>query len=138
MISDRYRILVALAARGDEKSVIDQAIFFKEKMSARLTVIHINQPALSQPKGEVLQNVTKKKLENIFIKYGYEKVISEIKFVIEYGENISDIIKNYSDEINLIILGHRKMSTFKSHIMDSVDEGISNLISCPVLIVKKS
>ena len=80
----------------------------------------------------------KKKLENIFIKYGYEKVISEIKFVIEYGENISDIIKNYSDEINLIILGHRKMSTFKSHIMDSVDEGISNLISCPVLIVQKS
>ena len=138
MISEPYRILVALAARGDEKPVIDQAIFFKEKMNARLTVIHINQPALSQPKGEVLQNVTKKKLENIFIKYGYEKVISEIKFVIEYGENISDIIKNYSDEINLIILGHRKMSTFKSHIMDSVDEGISNLISCPVLIVQKS
>ncbi len=138
MLSKPYRILVAIATRGDEKPVIDQAIFFKEKMNARLTVIHINQPALSQPKGEVLQNVTKKKLENIFIKYGYEKVLSEIKFVIESGENISDIIKNYSDEINLIILGHRKMSTFKSHIMDSVDEGISNLISCPVLIVQKS
>ena len=30
MISEPYRILVALAARGDEKPVIDQAIFFKE------------------------------------------------------------------------------------------------------------
>ena len=69
MISKPYRILVALAARGDEKPVIDQAIFFKEKMNARLTVIHINQPALSQPKGEVLQNVTKKKLENILLKF---------------------------------------------------------------------
>jgi nucleotide-binding universal stress UspA family protein len=29
------------------------------------------------------------------------------------------------------------MSQFKSSLMDSVDEGIANLISCPVLVVQK-
>ena len=31
-----------------------------------------------------------------------------------------------------------KMNTFKSRIMDSIDEGISNLVACPVLVVQKN
>ena len=30
------------------------------------------------------------------------------------------------------------MNTFKSNIMDSIDEGISNLVTAPVLIVQKN
>ena len=54
------------------------------------------------------------------------------------GESVSEIINKYAQNMDLIILGHRKMNTFKSHIMDSIDEGISNLVTAPVLIVQKN
>ncbi|MBF88514.1 MAG: hypothetical protein CMG75_02460 [Candidatus Marinimicrobia bacterium] len=39
--------------------------------------------------------------------------------------------------MDLLVLGHRKMSTFKSRIMDTIDEGIINHVQCPVLVARK-
>jgi nucleotide-binding universal stress UspA family protein len=38
----------------------------------------------------------------------------------------------------LLVLGHRKMNKFKASFMDSVDEGIANLVSCPVVVIQKN
>ena len=123
MTSAQYRIMVALVARGDERSVIKQAVLYTEKFNAHLIAIHVNQPALSQPKGAIDQKVTEVDIQGRFI---------------EYGESISKIINKYADDIDLVILGHRKQTTFTSRIMDSIDEGISNLVSCPVMVVQKN
>jgi len=137
MKSSQFNLMVALVARGDEKQVIQQSVLYAERFNARLTVIHINQPALSQPKGAVEKTINETDIKNRFIEYGFEYFLENLDIIIEYGEGVSEIIKKYSDDMNLIVLGHRKMSLFKSHIMDSVDEGIINLVSCPVLVVQK-
>jgi len=130
--------MLALVARGDEDIVIKQAAFYVEKLQARLTAIHVNQPALSQPKGAVEQRVTEKMIRDRFITSGFENILNNTDIIIEYGENVSKIISTHSGDMDLIILGHRKMNTFKSRIMDSIDEGISNLVACPVLVVQKN
>ena len=138
MTSAQYRIMVALVARGDERSVIKQAVLYREKFNAQLIAMHINQPALSQPKGAIDSKVTEMDIQGRFIEYGYEHIVEDVEIIIEYGESISKIINKYADDIDLVILGHRKQTTFKSRIMDSIDEGISNLVSCPVLVVQKN
>ena len=138
MNSNQFKIMVALVARGDEDPVIKQAAFYVEKLQARLTAIHVNQPALSQPKGAVEQRVTEEMIRERFITSGFENILNNTDIIIEYGENVSKIISTHSGDMDLIILGHRKMNTFKSRIMDSIDEGISNLVACPVLVVQKN
>ena len=138
MNSNQFKIMLALVARGDEDPVIKQAAFYIEKLQARLTAIHVNQPALSQPKGAVEQRVTEKMIRDRFITSGFENILNNTDIIIEYGENVSKIISTHSGDMDLIILGHRKMNTFKSRIMDSIDEGISNLVACPVLVVQKN
>ena len=138
MTSAPYRIMVALVARGDERSIIKQAVLYTEKFNAQLIAIHVNQPALSQPKGAIDSKVTEMDIQGRFIEYGYEHIVEDVEIIIEYGESISKIINKYADDIDLVILGHRKQTTFKSRIMDSIDEGISNLVSCPVLVVQKN
>ena len=138
MTSAPYRIMVALVARGDERSVIKQAVLYTEKFNAQLIAIHVNQPALSQPKGAIDSKVTEMDIQGRFIEYGYEHIVEDVEIIIEYGESISKTINKYADDIDLVILGHRKQTTFKSRIMDSIDEGISNLVSCPVLVVQKN
>ena len=138
MTSAPYRIMVALVARGDERSVIKQAVLYTEKFNAQLIAIHVNQPALSQPKGAIDSKVNEMDIQGRFIEYGYEHIVEDIEIIIEYGESISKTINKYADDIDLVILGHRKQTTFKSQIMDSIDEGISNLVSCPVLVVQKN
>ena len=138
MNSNQFKIMLALVARGDEDPVIKQAAFYVEKLQARLTAIHVNQPALSQPKGAVEQRVTEKMIRDRFITSGFENILNNTDIIIEYGENVSKIISTHSGDMDLIILGHRKMNTFKSRIMDSIDEGISNLVACPVLVVQKN
>jgi len=138
MTSAPYRIMVALVARGDERSIIKQAVLYTEKFNAQLIAIHVNQPALSQPKGAIDSKVTEMDIQGRFIEYGYEHIVEDIEIIIEYGESISKTINKYADDIDLVILGHRKQTTFKSRIMDSIDEGISNLVSCPVLVVQKN
>ena len=138
MNSNQFKIMLALVARGDEDIVIKQAAFYVEKLQARLTAIHVNQPALSQPKGAVEQRVTEEMIRDRFITSGFENILNNTDIIIEYGENVSKIISTHSGDMDLIILGHRKMNTFKSRIMDSIDEGISNLVACPVLVVQKN
>ena len=138
MNSKQFKIMVALVARGDEDPVIKQAAFYVEKLQARLTAIHVNQPALSQPKGAAEQRVTEEMIRDRFITSGFENILNNTDIIIEYGENVSKIISTHSGDMDLIILGHRRMNTFKSRIMDSIDEGISNLVACPVLVVQKN
>ena len=137
MNSDSYRIMVALLARGDEKPVVDQAVLMAEKFNAELIAIHVRKPVLSQPKGSASIRVTDEIIRDIFSDYGYGNVLDDLKIIIVKGDSISETINEHISDIKMLVVGHRKMSDFKSSIMDSTDEGITNIVACPVLVVQK-
>ena len=137
MITEPKKIMVALVARGDEKSVIEQAVILANKFEAQLIVIHVHQPVLSQPKGDSELNVTEEIIRNRFTEYGFGQIVNDLEIIITEGENIPEKIQEHINDIDILVVGHKKMGGFIASIMDSVDEGISNLISCPVLVVQK-
>ena len=83
------------------------------------------------------KEVTTDDIKTQLNKYLGEDNAKIIDMLVHQGESISKTIQKHSQDCDLFIVGHRKMSQFKANLMDSVDEGITNLISCPVLVVQK-
>jgi len=137
MISEPKRIMVALVAHGDEKPVIEQAVLMANKFEAQLIAIHVHQPILSQPKGDSELNVTEEIIRNRFTEYGFEQIINDLEIIITKGENIPEKIKQHSNDIDMLVVGHKKMGRFMARVTDSIDEDITNLITCPVLVVRE-
>ena len=137
MISEPKRIMVALVAHGDEKPVIEQAVLLANKFEAQLIAIHVHQPVLSQPKGDSELNVTEEIIRNRFIEYGFEQIINDLEIIITKGENIPEKIQQHSNDIDMLVVGHKKMGRFMARVTDSIDEDITNLITCPVLVVRE-
>jgi len=128
---------VALVAHGDEKPVIEQAVLLANKFEAQLIAIHVHQPVLSQPKGDSELNVTEEIIRNRFTEYGFEQIINDLEIIITKGENIPEKIQQHSNDIDMLVVGHKKMGGFMARITDSIDEDITNLITCPVLVVRE-
>ena len=137
MISEPKKIMVALVAHGDEKPVIEQAVLLANKFEAQLIAIHVHQPVLSQPKGDSELNVTEEIIRNRFTEYGFEQIINDLEIIITKGENIPEKIQQHSNDIDMLVVGHKKMGRFMARITDSIDEDITNLITCPVLVVRE-
>tara|TARA_B110000240_G_C13236893_1_gene341462 strand:- start:7 stop:420 length:414 start_codon:yes stop_codon:yes gene_type:complete len=137
MISEPKRIMVALVAHGDEKPVIEQAVLLANKFEAQLIAIHVHQPVLSQPKGDSELNVTEEIIRNRFTEYGFEQIINDLEIIITKGENIPEKIQQHSNDIDMLVVGHKKMGGFMARVTDSIDEDITNLITCPVLVVRE-
>ena len=137
MISEPKRIMVALVAHGDEKPVIEQAVLLANKFEAQLIAIHVHQPVLSQPKGDSELNVTEEIIRNRFTEYGFEQIINDLEIIITKGENIPEKIQQHSNDIDMLVVGHKKMGGLMARITDSIDEDITNLITCPVLVVRE-
>jgi len=137
MISEPKRIMVALVAHGDEKPVIEQAVLLANKFEAQLIAIHVHQPILSQPKRDSQLNVTEEIIRNRFTEYGFEQIINDLEIIITKGENIPEKIQQHSNDIDMLVVGHKKMGRFMARVTDSIDEDITNLITCPVLVVRE-
>ena len=137
MISEPKRIMVALVAHGDEKPVIEQAVLLANKFEAQLIAIHVHQPVLSQPKGDSELNVTEEIIRNRFTEYGFEQIVNDLEIIITKGEKIPEKIQEHSNNIDMLVVGHKKMGRFMARVTDSIDEDITNLITCPVLVVRE-
>ena len=72
-----------------------------------------------------------------FEELGYEMEAAELEVHILTGEKFAREIAKGADGMDLLIVGHRKMSWMKSVQTDSIDEAITNLVPCPVLVVNK-
>ncbi|MFQ6678529.1 MAG: universal stress protein [Fidelibacterota bacterium] len=132
-------ILLALCCRGDEREVIYEAVELKKKLNANLSVIHVAEPHAGEMSMmmEAPMKFTEDDLRERFVVHGFEKEAKEISIKIIIDENISKVISQESENADLLILGHRKQSSFKKHFFDSVDEGIVNHAQCPVMVVLK-
>jgi nucleotide-binding universal stress UspA family protein len=131
--------MVALIGDGSEQPVIEQAVNIANDLKANLVVIHVNEPhagemsmMMDSPK-----KVTAEMIQDQIKEYGYESILGKLEFIIAEGESIAKMIEHHCKDFDLLIVGHRKMSEFKANFMDSVDEGITNIVACPVLVVQK-
>ena len=132
-------IMVALVGDGNEQPVVEQAVLLAEHFQSKLSAIHVNDlhaggmsMMMDSPK-----KITADMIRDQMKDFGFERILEELDIIITKGENIAQSIEPHCQGIDMLILGHRKMSDFKANITDSVDEGITNLVACPVLVVQK-
>mgnify|MGYP003960386991 FL=1 len=132
-------IYVGIVMDGDEKRVIEHAIAVSEKFNAKLTAIHVNDEYAGEM--SMMMDSPEKYEENdirdAFRTYGFEVIAERMNVKIIKAENIPKAIVEESSEADLLVLGHKRMSSFKASFMDSTDEGVVNLIECPVIVVQK-
>ena len=132
--------MIALSGRGDEEDVIGEAVKIAQASDAQLTAVHVNDPhagEMSMMMESPGPRLEEKDIRDRFRKNGFGKQADTIDVIIINSENISQALAEETTEADLLVLGHRKMSTFKSNLMDSIDEGIVNHAHCPVLVVPK-
>ena len=133
------KILVGLVMDGEEKKVIAHAIDLAEKFNAELTAIHVSD--IHAGKMSMMMDSPEKfeeeEIRQAFRDYGFESMADKVNVEIIIAEKIPPAIASVAGDTDLLVLGHRRMTTFKAAFMDSTDEGIVNLIECPVLVVQK-
>lgn len=134
------RIMVALSGKGDEIKLIDESVRIKNSFNAKMVVVHVNDPhagEMSMMMDSPGHRFTEEDIRNLFRDAGHEEVANRLIVEIITGTSIHREIAKAAQETDLLILGHQKMNVFKKNFFDSVDEGIVNRVSCPVLVVPK-
>ncbi|RMF09981.1 MAG: universal stress protein [Candidatus Neomarinimicrobiota bacterium] len=133
-------VIAALSMKGDETRVIDEAVRLANSFGSHLIVAHVNDPHAGSPSMMMDSpglKITEEDIRNLFREAGHEEFAPRIEVQLPVSESIPKALKSLCERGDLLILGHRRMTTFREHFMDSIDEGIVNHVSCPVLIVQK-
>ena len=132
-------IMVALAGDKNEQTVFSEAVRFAEQLNGTLTAIRVNDihagemsMMMDSPK-----EIKAERIRSQIIEYGFKDYADKLDIRIVKGEDIGETIAENCSDCDLLIIGHRKMSDFKAGIFDSTDEGITNDVPCPVLVVEK-
>ena len=132
-------IMVALAGDKNEQAVVSEAVRFTEQLNGTLTAIRVNDIHAGEM-SMMMDSPKEIKAETIrshIIEYGFKDYAEKIDIRIVEGEDIGETIAENCSDCDLLIVGHRKMSDFKAGVSDSTDEGITNEVPCPVLVVEK-
>ena len=133
--------MITLSGRGDEGDVIAEAVTITKASDAQLTAVHVNDPHAGEM--SIMMESPGPRLEESDIRdrfrsNGFGEQADTIDVIIINSQNIFQALADETVEADLLlVLGHRKMSTFKSNLMDSIDEGIVNHAHCPVLVIPK-
>ena len=139
MSKNYNKIMVALVGDGEEIEVVEHAYQLSNNLNCSLTAIHVNDPhagEMSMMMDSPIA-VNREALQKQLSDYLGDDIASNIDIIMDKNESIAKSIEQHTLDCDLLIVGHRKMSKFKATFMDSIDEGIANLISCPVLVVQK-
>jgi len=132
-------IMLALCGRGDEGDVIRKAMELKNQLGANLTVVHVND--LHSGEMSMMMDsphkFTEEEIRERLVANGFENEAEDIAIKILKEENTAQAISSVTENVDLLILGHRRQSYFKEHFFDSVDEGIVNHANCPVMVIPK-
>ena len=134
-------IMVALTGDKNEQAVVSEAVRFTEQLNGTLTAIRVNDihaGEMSMMMDSPGPKITEDMIKDMFVQHGHEQWLKKLEIRIPEGEIVSKTIAEHAQDVDMLVLGHRKMNTFKASFMDSVDEGIANLVSCPVVVIQKN
>ncbi len=124
---------------ADENNVINEAIRLAETLNADLSAFHVNDPAAGKAHMmmDTLPLVSEEDIREQFRKAGYEKEANEIKITLTESDSYAKEIAKATENIDLLVIGHHPKNAFLAALIDSVDERVADLVSCPVLVVPK-
>jgi len=131
------KILLALAGKAEEKKVIQEAMRLKEEFKAELSVFHVNDIGAGKVHATMV-SIPLHKEEDVrgwISNAGFEKGASEVKISIKENSKCAEEIAKATQPADLLIIGHHHKNRFLAAIIDSVDEHVADLVSCPVLLV---
>lgn len=138
---DFKKILVALCGRGDERRVIETAVYLAQTHSASLAAIHVNEPhageismMMDSPGPKLDENAIRER----FRMRGFDDLAEGLEVQVITAANIQKAIIKAAEGMDLLVVGHRQPGFFKEHFSDSMEEGLINHITCPVVVVPKS
>jgi nucleotide-binding universal stress UspA family protein len=131
------KILIALEGREEEAAVIHQATQLADAFGAKLSAIHVNDPAAG--KAHMLMNslplATEADIRAHFRKLGYEKTADAIDVNLIESSNYAGAIADAAQGFDLLVVGHRSKNRLVAALMDSIDERVADLVACPMLVV---
>ncbi len=131
------KILIALEGIEKETAIVNEAVKIADALGSELSAFHINDPAAGKAHMMMdgLPLVEEKDLRELIEKAGQPELAKNIAISIvesdEYANSIAEAAKGY----DMLIIGHKSKSQIKAVITDSVDERVSDLVSCPILVV---
>ena len=133
-------ILVALAGMDDEENVIHETVRLAKALGAEVTVLHVNDPKAGKVSMmmETERMVTEEALRDQFRKLGYDATASMLKFNIVTGTSLPRAIAEATQDVDLLVIGHRRKNRFLAAFADSADKHLADLVTCPVLIVPRT
>lgn len=132
-------ILVALAGMDDEENVIHETVRLAQALNAELTVLHVNDPKAGKVSMmmKTERMVEEETLREQFRKLGYDTTASALKFNIITGTSLPKAIAQATQNVDLLVIGHRRKNRFLAAFADAADKHLADLVSCPVLIVPR-
>lgn len=131
------KIILSLAGKAEESNVIREAVRLKKLLNADLSVLHVNDPAAGRAylMMDSLPLVTEADIREMFRQSGFPREAGEIRITIVEGESCTDEIANATHQADLLIVGHRRKNKFLAAFIDSTDERVFDMVSCPILVV---
>jgi len=131
------KIIIALACTGDEGRVVREAIRLSDLFDAELSGIHVADPAAGKAHMmmDSLPLKTEDDFRNEFRKLGFEKQAGEINITTVEGTNYAAKIAEGAKNVDLLVIGHHPKSRLLAALTDSVDERVSDRVTCPMLVV---
>ena len=135
------KILVALSCTGNEIALIDEAVRLANTLNAELHALHVNDPhagEMSMMMESAGHKFNEEEIKKMFREAGHEEIATGMDVKIRVNTSVLKEVTSCAKDIDLLILGHKKLSGGTEYISDTIDERIVNRVDCPVLIVQKS
>lgn len=131
------KILVALECKDSEAPLIHEAMRFAVLPDVQFSVIHVNSPSAGKMH-MMMDGLPKHDVEDVreFVrKLGYDEIAKNLNIIIRESENFPAEIALATENMDLLIMGHRPKNVVVASIVDSTDERVADKSKCPVLIV---
>ena len=131
------KILISVDNLEDEKNVIHEAMRVVKALDAKLSVFHVNDPGAGKAHMMMgsLPLVEEKDIREAFKNLGYADMAEKMPVIIKESEDYPKEIAEASQDADLLVIGHRHKSQIVAFLSDSIDEQVSDLIHCPMLVV---
>jgi len=137
------KLLLATDGSENARRAADEAMILTKAFSSHVILVYIisnppSQPRMVQANFDVhslLEEDAKSRIKDIIDIFEKESLPYTLKVAI--GDPAAEIIKIAEKEnVNVIIIGSRGLSTIKGVFLGSVSQKVTHHATCPVMIVK--
>ncbi len=130
-------IVIALEGLPEEAALIHHAVRLQESLGSSLGLVHVNDPSAGKASMMMgsLPLVREQDLREMVLSAGYPELAETIEVQILEDEAYASSIAGATADADLLILGHHHKSQFMAALVDSTDERLADLASCPILLL---